>query len=647
MIGIICGGGDYPKLIANACMKKNEDFCALFLDGFCSEDGWHSKINRLTIHFGEIEKGLAFFKRNSVTKIIFAGTIRRPTFSQLSLDKTAAAWLLKLGAAKIAGDDVLLRAVSALLQEEGFQVVSGTDFLDNVFISNEIITKKKPTDCEKIDIQIGIKAAKELGAQDIGQAVMVFNEQIIGREDNDGTNALIQCSANHRDSSHGGVLVKAKKPQQDDRLDLPAIGVETINYLHENGFSGVAIEANSCIVVNKSDVIKRADELNIFVAGCEMSKKIFIIAGEPSGDYLGGSLMHDISATSDEAVEFFGIGGQHMQKGGLRLLFSVDKLSIIGIFEVIGKIFHIKKLIDKTVHAILQYKPDVLVTIDSSGFTHRVSKRVKKINPQIKIIHYVAPPVWAWRPWRAKTIGKFIDKLMVLLPFESDLFEKYGLKTVFVGHPISTDDTFNRPSENELKKINNKEDKSLTILLLPGSRISEINNHMPVLEKFTNLMREKYKNVKFIIPTIESIKTHIEQITKHWGNNPDIITETSEKVRSYYAADLAIAASGTVTLELARAVLPFIVIYKISPITYFIIKLLIKIPHVCLINILAKKNIVPELLQNNCTADKIFEQAKEILANPEQQKSSLQKILLLLQAEPMKAAKEVLGAIRK
>ena len=397
-------------------------------------------------------------------------------------------------------------------------------------------------------------------------------------------------------------------------------------------------------------------------------KKIFIIAGEASGDYLGGCLIEDIKKiifdpkyidTKESKIEFIGVGGTNLEKAGLKLIFSIDELSIIGIWEVIGKIFHVKKLIKKTVDAVHFHKPDVVVTIDSSGFTHRIDKALKKSehSKHIPIVHYVAPPVWAWRSWRAKSLHKFIDKLLVLLPFEPEIFTKHHLKTVFVGHPIASDVNFNTPTDIEkaafLQKIGISKDSTSgvkIVTLLPGSRKSEIDAHIPIMSKFSEMMTEKYKDVKFIIPTIETMKGYVESKTANWLAHPLVVGTVFEKNLTYHVSDVSVAASGTVTLELAKTGVPSVVIYKTSALTAAIVKYLIKIKYVCLINIIAKKEIVPELLQKQCTAENIFENVVRLLETrdgEEQKQSSSNVIESLKPRQSTSAALEVLKIFDK
>ena len=303
-------------------------------------------------------------------------------------------------------------------------------------------------------------------------------------------------------------------------------------------------------------------------------------------------------------------------------------------------------MIHETVKNILAYQPNVIVTIDSSGFTHRVAKKLKKLGCKIPVVHYVAPPVWAWRKWRAKTMHNFIDKLMTLFPFEPDLFNQYKLNTVFVGHPIATDSDFEKPDETRLRNFqsSHKLDGAKVVTLLPGSRYSEIKKHMPILGEFCKLMQQKYQHVRFIIPTIPSLKNTIASLTKSWDVSPIIVESKAQKILGYYSSDLAVAASGTVTLELACVGLPSIVIYKTSRVTYQIVKFLIHVSHVCLINIISKKTVVPELLQDDCTAENIFEQAQKLLETKDgdTQKKYFQQVMKLLIGTKQQAAIEVI-----
>lgn len=380
-----------------------------------------------------------------------------------------------------------------------------------------------------------------------------------------------------------------------------------------------------------------------------MHKKIFIVAGEPSGDYLGGKLINDLCKLTNDRIEIYGIGGPSMQKAGMRCYFDMKNITLIGISEVIPNLIRINKLINETVNEIINFNPDVVITIDSSGFTHRVNRRLKKLRKDISIVHYVAPPVWAWRPRRARSMHKFIDLLFTLFPFEPKYFEKYSLHSVFVGHPIAKEPNLIEPTKEERVKFQKKystANANINICFLPGSRISEIIRHTKVFNETMQLLSSKYGNINVIIPTLESNKKLIEQ---HIGSfSHYVVTDKREKALAMYMSNIAIAASGSVNLELAITGTPTIVIYKTSLLTYWIVKLLVKIDMVNIVNILLKEKVVPELLQNDCTAENIASSVEELISSRgciDQQDACKHIQDMIKEPEEMFAAKEILNLI--
>jgi DUF1009 family protein len=270
-IGIVCGGGNYPLLIAESCHRENIEFCFVHLDGFSVRSNYvdFSTIAKTNVGLGEVGKALNFLRKHGVKKIVFAGTVERPNFSKISLDATAALWLLKLGKKIFSGDDALLRGISVILQQEGFELVDGTDLMtDDAFIPTGVCTKKHPTIAVYRDIKKGFCVAKALGALDVGQSVIVMDGLILGMECVEGTDALIKRCAKLRKSKKGGILVKVVKPQQDRKFDLPTIGKKTVDLLHNNGYAGVALESNGCIVIEKQSVIDQLNQFGMFLCGC-------------------------------------------------------------------------------------------------------------------------------------------------------------------------------------------------------------------------------------------------------------------------------------------------------------------------------------------------------------------------------------------
>lgn len=326
--------------------------------------------------------------------------------------------------------------------------------------------------------------------------------------------------------------------------------------------------------------------------------RIFIIAGEVSGDVLGGKIMREMPD-----VEFVGIGGENMISAGLKPLFPMSDLAVMGIVEVVAHLKTLTQRIKQTANAIVDTKPDIVVTIDAPGFAKSVIKQVRKLSDGKKLIsnglkfhHVVAPQVWAWRSGRAKKYAKIFDKLYAFFDFEVPYFTKYGLDTLAVGHPVAVGLVGKKhPAKNE--KI---------ITLVPGSRMSEVKRLMPVFKEVVHqLVANGYKNYKFVIPTVETTASFVENSVKNWVVKPELVS--SDKRYDVYAKTyIAIVASGTVSAELAMLHIPTIVVYKMNPITIWIGHMLVHIKWVSLVNILLKRAVFPEFLGGDVTVENIL-----------------------------------------
>ncbi|MCL2566848.1 MAG: lipid-A-disaccharide synthase [Alphaproteobacteria bacterium] len=339
-----------------------------------------------------------------------------------------------------------------------------------------------------------------------------------------------------------------------------------------------------------------------------MSKKIYIIAGEPSGDFIGAKLIAQLKLL-DKNITFKFIGGCMMEKElGSSSLFPISQIAIMGFIEVISKIFSIKKLMKNTVEDIKSFNPDMIITIDSLGFNKRIIKQLKNMKDKglgfqnTIFTHYVAPSVWAWKPGRAKELAKIYDYLLCLFDFEIPYFEKHGLKTFSVGHPIVESGADLGVGTRLIQKYNLNPSKRY-ILLMPGSRMGEVSRLLPIFLQTANNLKEKYGNIAIIIPTLQYLKPFIEQHTQNF--NALIITDTQDKYDSFNLADLAIVASGTATLELSIANLSCIVAYKVNYLTSKIAGLLIKVKYASIINIISNEEIIKEFIQEKCTVDNL------------------------------------------
>lgn len=342
--------------------------------------------------------------------------------------------------------------------------------------------------------------------------------------------------------------------------------------------------------------------------------KYYLIAGEPSGDALGGRLMQALRQ-KDKKAQFFGLGGESMQAQGLKSLFNISELAVMGIAEVIPSIPRILHRISETIEDIKLTKPDAVITIDSWSFSARIHKKLRNMNLNIPQIHYVAPQVWAWKKKRARTMYKYIDLLLTLFPNEPKYFTPYHLKTVFVGHPVIESTLVNGNTEQRFKKNHEIPQKNRLMLVLPGSRHNEVERLLPDFLQTVKLMHNKYPDFSFVIPTVGTVAKQVHQMVKA-SELPIMVIEGEENRRdAFHDADVAIAASGTVALELAIVNVPHIIAYKVPKLTEWIARRFIHIQYVNLTNILLSREIVPELLQESCNPANIMSYLEQFIAN--------------------------------
>lgn len=342
-------------------------------------------------------------------------------------------------------------------------------------------------------------------------------------------------------------------------------------------------------------------------------KKIYFVAGEPSGDLLASRLMKTLDRKLNHNVDFFGVGGETMEQQNFKSLFDSSDLAVMGLAEVVPSIPRILRRLHQTIKDIVEKKPDVVITVDSWSFSARVNKKLKKLNLGIPQIHYVAPQVWAWKKGRAKTCGKYIDRMFALLPYEPQYFIPYGLQVDFVGHPV-VESGASRGQGNIFRQNNNLE-KSKILCLLPGSRKSEIKYLLPVFEKTITLLKKDFPNLEIILPTVATVEKSIRKIVETWSVPVQIVSGEKSRYDVFAASDVALAASGTVALELAMAKVPYTIAYKMNKVSSFLAKKLVKGRFVNLINILADKCIVKENLLENCQPQILYEEVKKLLSD--------------------------------
>lgn len=343
--------------------------------------------------------------------------------------------------------------------------------------------------------------------------------------------------------------------------------------------------------------------------------KIYIIAGEASGDNIGAKLMQELRKQHEE-VEFYGIGGEKMQAAGMNLLFPAHEIALMGFLEIIPHLARLWLRLRQTIAQIIKVQPDIVITIDSPGFCFRVAKAVKK-KITAKLVHYVAPTVWAYRPERAKNIAKIYDQLLVILPFEPEYFIKEGLKTNFVGYPAIED--LHISSKEFFRYKFNVAKGDLLLCVAPGSRRQEVKNLLPIfLDAVALLVKRLEQKITIAIPYQEELRNVIEDYRKEDLNI--ILVSEQDKQDLFSSADLALTKSGTITTELGFFGVPMIVAHRVNLLSYWLIKRVIKVSYVTIINLLANKQVIPELLQDQCNAEAIFSQLERLLDIEHRQK---------------------------
>ena len=354
-------------------------------------------------------------------------------------------------------------------------------------------------------------------------------------------------------------------------------------------------------------------------------KKIFILTGEPSGDRLASKVVSTLKKINPN-IEYLSVGGEHLKKAGIKSIYDLNEITYLGFTSVFLNIFKIKKKINETVKVIEDFKPDILFTVDSPDFTLRVAENVKKNNPGIKTVHYVAPQVWIWREGRVKKIKKFIDHILLLFNFEKPFFDKENVSNEFVGHPLLEN---NFESAIDINQILGK-NKAL-ISIFAGSRKSELEVLTPILLSFIKLMNVKYNDFTYVFHSTKEYSELIQTyIKKNNLNNCEVVSDSKIKSHILKKSVFAVAKSGTVSLEICNAKIPSIIIYKMGLINFLIIKMLVKTKYANILNIAANEEIIPELLQSNCNPKKIFEYVSDFLDNPKKIDAQVKKTQLIL-----------------
>ena len=347
-------------------------------------------------------------------------------------------------------------------------------------------------------------------------------------------------------------------------------------------------------------------------------KKIFILTGEPSGDKLASKVISKLQKNNPN-VNYSCVGGTYLNSLGIKSIFDLKEITYIGFTSVLLNIFKIKNKINKTVEEIIRFNPDILFSVDSPDFTLRVAEKVKKLNNKINTVHYVAPQVWVWREGRVKKFKKFLDHILLLFEFEKKYFDKENIPNTFVGHPL-----LEQVSKDKIDLSNIISNDKKIISLFCGSRSSEVNLLLPILIDFINMMNAKFDNFTFVFHATDENKNLIsEKINNVNLKNVEVISDENIKKQILNKSTFAVSKSGTVSLEICNAKVPSIIIYKMNFLNFLIVRMLVKIKFANIINIINDKEIIPELIQNECNAKEIYNSVVYFLKNPELMKKQI------------------------
>ena len=339
------------------------------------------------------------------------------------------------------------------------------------------------------------------------------------------------------------------------------------------------------------------------------SPNIYLVAGEPSGDILGDQLIKELSKRFN-SPNFYGVGGPKMKENNFESLFDMSEITFFGILPVLKNLIFLINRINIVVKDIIEKKPDIVILIDSPDFNHRVAKKIKKRLPNLNVVCYVAPSVWAWRQGRAKKMSKSFTHLLSIIPFEVDFFNKYGLKTTYVGHPVTkVIDNLNESRLGDEYHLNNEK----LVIYLPGSRKGEVERHSPIMMQSINELKKIYPKINILIIAASN---QIELVKNNFPNI-QIVSNDKDKFLLFKKADVACAASGTVTLELGICETPTIVTYKMDNFTWFFVSKLVNVKFVSLVNLILGRESSKELLQNEFSSDNVVKELKKLIEDSE------------------------------
>ncbi len=640
-LAIICGGGNLPFAVADAVERSGRRAVLFPLRGWADRE----RVKAYPHHWSVLGRYGAFRRITAAEgcrDVVIIGSLLRPALSQIRLDWGTLRAFPRIMSAFHGGDNHMLSGLVRIMEQDGFRVLAAQEVAPGILVPEGKLGGVAPTDQDHADIARGLALIEAIGRFDVGQAAVVAKNLVLAVEAAEGTDSMLARIAELRRAGRVrtpkgvGVLVKSPKPQQDHRFDMPSIGTRTVEAVVAAGLGGIAVEAGAAITPDVAELIRAADAAGVFVFGSPAHKpkaaatiqagphdhdtlQVFVVACETSADVLGADLMRALASRQEGAVAFRGVGGARMAEAGLKSLFPIEELVTIGVASVVANLPTIIRGLNRTVDAIVAAPPDVLILIDAPDFTHRVAARVRRRLPLLPIVKYVSPTVWIWRPGRARAMRRWIDLILAVLPFEPRVHRELGgPPCAYVGHPMMARLAELRPSAEEEKA--RAEDPPL-VLVLPGSRTHEIHRLVGIFGEALAAVEARRGALDIVLPTLPHLAREITAATASWRSRPRVVTTDAEKFAAFRRARAALAASGTVTLELALAGVPLVGAYRIPLIEGLVLQALARVhPAVgvrspILANLVLGEHAIPEFLQRRCTAENIAPALAEIIAD--------------------------------
>jgi lipid-A-disaccharide synthase len=504
-----------------------------------------------------------------------------------------------------------------------------------------------------------LSALSEFGT---GSAVVIDGGRVISVGAGEAATDVVSRVAGLRGSNrrkNGIAILGAGQPLNETLVQL----------VSDTNLVGVVEAGNAPAATG--DVIRLADKLNVFVAAPALGAgsegaaramaaesglkplKCFLVAGEHSGDALGAKLIRGLRHRHEGPIEFAGVGGDEMAHEGFSSIFPLEDVAVMGPMSILPKLPRIMRRVYQTVDAAIAFAPDIVIIIDSPEFTHPIAKRIRKRAPQVPIIDYVSPSVWAWRPGRAKKMRPYVDHVLALLPFEPEAHERLGGPPCsYVGHPlIEKLDAITNADSATLASALKLDPARPVLLVLPGSRTSEVEHLIDVFGEAVARVSGAIGPIEVVIPAVRHVREKIIEKTAEWTPRPHII-DSDQKYAAMRLARVALAASGTVTLELALAQTPAVVAYKVDKVMANL-RFLLKVPSVVLANLVIGKNVYPEFLQDDCTAEHLAGALQPLFKDSPERATQVAGLalvpekMLLAASSPSEAAADVVLSVLK